>query len=427
MLKTSIPRPDWERIERAVLPCMGKDDVRYYLNGALIHNHEGKLRFVATNGHRASIVDTDVPAEEFSGGIVERDAWTWAKKMRTKAKTDQRPVRMALDKDGYSFHVPVKNGQELASSQNPELARYHHGAALSAITREAQVQAEAEVYDGEAPLYVHDADGPHEPVDECGREPHPDAEAQRKHDRVHARMDEIRKHLSAERELGTIKEWMASGAAFPYIDGRFPDYMRVFPDEVTTDGLPGFIALIDGPEAAKLIEGTAKALAAALSEAAAADAWVPAGYNNNAKVGKWTRTSLFPAKESKARIMPLHGRNLLRIRVALAQDADEMLQVRNVDPRGEFQEYEPFTHPALYYDGSRWMMQVFVPCQRLLEGSDAPEDFEFGMQLHYWVGALNGASGPIKVQVSGFDVAVGFFGRGPDKGKYTGVAMPILL
>lgn len=46
--------------------CMAKDDVRYYLNGALMECRKGEMRLVATDGHRMAMTDTKLPLT-FSG------------------------------------------------------------------------------------------------------------------------------------------------------------------------------------------------------------------------------------------------------------------------------------------------------------------------------------------------------------------------
>lgn len=44
---------------RAVLPFMGYQDIRYYLNGIYVEPHEAGCRLVATNGYVMAVLDSD--------------------------------------------------------------------------------------------------------------------------------------------------------------------------------------------------------------------------------------------------------------------------------------------------------------------------------------------------------------------------------
>lgn len=43
---------------RAVLPFMGEDDIRYYLNGVLVEPYNGGCLLVATNGHIMAVIES---------------------------------------------------------------------------------------------------------------------------------------------------------------------------------------------------------------------------------------------------------------------------------------------------------------------------------------------------------------------------------
>lgn len=56
--------------------CISTEETRYYLNGIYLHDHAGKVRAVATDGHRLAQIDSDVvwATPELKGAIIPRDA-----------------------------------------------------------------------------------------------------------------------------------------------------------------------------------------------------------------------------------------------------------------------------------------------------------------------------------------------------------------
>ncbi|NEH72298.1 DNA polymerase III subunit beta [Rhizobium leguminosarum] len=54
----------WNAID-GTIDAVSTDETRYYLNGVLIHSHNGHLRFVTTDGHRLYIQDTNVKTGKF--------------------------------------------------------------------------------------------------------------------------------------------------------------------------------------------------------------------------------------------------------------------------------------------------------------------------------------------------------------------------
>ncbi|MDH6273608.1 DNA polymerase-3 subunit beta [Rhizobium leguminosarum] len=54
----------WNAID-GTIDAASTDQTRYYLNGVYIHNHNGYLRFVTTDGHRLYIQDTNVKTGKF--------------------------------------------------------------------------------------------------------------------------------------------------------------------------------------------------------------------------------------------------------------------------------------------------------------------------------------------------------------------------
>lgn len=65
----------------AVAPFMGKKDVRFYLNCAMVESAAGGLRAVATDGHALAVCDSPGagPAERL---LIPRDAVEWALKQK---------------------------------------------------------------------------------------------------------------------------------------------------------------------------------------------------------------------------------------------------------------------------------------------------------------------------------------------------------
>lgn len=82
--------------------AMSNEETRYYLQGVYMHTHQGKLRFVATDGHRLSCVDSDLYVD-FKGVIVPRKAILELRKIlnnydgKVSVSTSQHRVRFVTD------------------------------------------------------------------------------------------------------------------------------------------------------------------------------------------------------------------------------------------------------------------------------------------------------------------------------------------
>lgn len=57
--------------------AVSTEEARYYLNGVYLHGFEGKLRAVATDGHRMAIIDTEIgwPEDATGDRWPKREAW----------------------------------------------------------------------------------------------------------------------------------------------------------------------------------------------------------------------------------------------------------------------------------------------------------------------------------------------------------------
>lgn len=69
-----IAAADFKRLIDRTQFAISTEEARYYLNGIYLHVEEGKLRGVATDGHRLALLDLAAPAgaEEIPGVIVPR-------------------------------------------------------------------------------------------------------------------------------------------------------------------------------------------------------------------------------------------------------------------------------------------------------------------------------------------------------------------
>ncbi|RKQ69459.1 DNA polymerase III beta subunit [Litorimonas taeanensis] len=67
---------DLQRLIDKTRFAISTEETRYYLNGIYIHANAGKLRAVATDGHRLALAETDLPAgaEDLPGVIIPRKA-----------------------------------------------------------------------------------------------------------------------------------------------------------------------------------------------------------------------------------------------------------------------------------------------------------------------------------------------------------------
>lgn len=61
----TIKQEELKRILQSVAPIMAKNDVRYYLNGALLECKDGVLSAVGTNGHALGIDSMPLESEDF--------------------------------------------------------------------------------------------------------------------------------------------------------------------------------------------------------------------------------------------------------------------------------------------------------------------------------------------------------------------------
>ena len=70
--------------------AISTEETRYYLNGIYLHNHEGVLRTVATDGHRLALAEMDVPqgASGLPGIIIPRKTIAEVRRLIDNGESD---------------------------------------------------------------------------------------------------------------------------------------------------------------------------------------------------------------------------------------------------------------------------------------------------------------------------------------------------
>ena len=85
--KITLPAPDLLKAFDAVSFAISTEETRYYLNGVYFTHHEGRVRMVATDGHRMAVYDS-VKTDKFPDCIVPRLAVAAIRKRLAKVTTD---------------------------------------------------------------------------------------------------------------------------------------------------------------------------------------------------------------------------------------------------------------------------------------------------------------------------------------------------
>ena len=70
----SVSAKDLSRLIDKTRFAISTEETRYYLNGIYVHGHSGKLRAIATDGHRLALAESPAPkgAEDMPGVIIPR-------------------------------------------------------------------------------------------------------------------------------------------------------------------------------------------------------------------------------------------------------------------------------------------------------------------------------------------------------------------
>lgn len=89
----TLPQRALRRLLVLTAFAMAQQDVRYYLNGVLLHSFEGALHVVATDGHRLAHVETELGGSEAREAILPRK--TVLELQRLLADSDQ-PVTLRI-------------------------------------------------------------------------------------------------------------------------------------------------------------------------------------------------------------------------------------------------------------------------------------------------------------------------------------------
>jgi len=83
-------------VAKATMASMGKNDVRYYLNGVHLTYKDNKVFVETTDGHRLSQVKIDVDDGYKFDVIIDRDTWVQISKIKTNKK-DNSIVELDID------------------------------------------------------------------------------------------------------------------------------------------------------------------------------------------------------------------------------------------------------------------------------------------------------------------------------------------
>ncbi|UPH71980.1 DNA polymerase III subunit beta [Abyssibius alkaniclasticus] len=85
--------------------AISTEETRYYLNGVYMHSAEGKLRCVATDGHRLARIDADLPegAEDLPGVIVPRKT---VGELRKLLDDDDAQIAVSVSETKIRFATP---------------------------------------------------------------------------------------------------------------------------------------------------------------------------------------------------------------------------------------------------------------------------------------------------------------------------------
>jgi len=101
----AIPAKDLSRLIDKTRFAISTEETRYYLNGIYVHGHDGKLRAVATDGHRLALAESPAPkgAGDMPGVIIPRK--TVVDRVATISAEKSRSVKLSLAEHNLSLTV----------------------------------------------------------------------------------------------------------------------------------------------------------------------------------------------------------------------------------------------------------------------------------------------------------------------------------
>jgi DNA polymerase-3 subunit beta len=92
----------WNALD-GTLDAVSTDETRYYLNGVHVHNHNGHLRFVTTDGHRLYIQDTNIQtAKSEVSAIIPTDGARFVASL-LDGHASAEPVKMEISPNAAVF------------------------------------------------------------------------------------------------------------------------------------------------------------------------------------------------------------------------------------------------------------------------------------------------------------------------------------
>jgi len=122
-LNFTLPQQDLRELIERTHFAMAQQDVRYYLNGLLFEPLEGKLRAVATDGHRLAMADmaAGIPAETGQPVIVPRKG---VQELMRILDDSKEPAEVAIGNNHLRVNVPdIRFTSKLIDGRFPDYDR----------------------------------------------------------------------------------------------------------------------------------------------------------------------------------------------------------------------------------------------------------------------------------------------------------------
>ncbi len=113
VIHLALPADDLRKILARTSAAQGVQDVRYYLNGTLLHLDGDTLRAVATNGHRMHIAETTISGDHQAQIIIPRQSVDACGKLPIDGVLSVTIGHgwITLDADGVSLHSRLIDGK----------------------------------------------------------------------------------------------------------------------------------------------------------------------------------------------------------------------------------------------------------------------------------------------------------------------------
>lgn len=106
-----MPADQLKQVLASTSFAMSTEETRYYLNGVYLHNADGEVKAVSTDGHRLSLVSTGI-SHEIPGVIIPRKAVNELSKRDNSgnARVSLSHTKARFDYDGFSITTKLIDG-----------------------------------------------------------------------------------------------------------------------------------------------------------------------------------------------------------------------------------------------------------------------------------------------------------------------------